>query len=309
MATLTDVKGNEVAENDWMAEGIGTIDQDTVEQLGAKYPFIQWVHGSSKAKKLGGLDYHGGWFMQEGQVDEDVLRAAGWAPFTLSHKGGGETAGWASRDVTVSILLMRHCWAVQDGDQAQFFPWNEYDEAKAQGKPRGKTQVLVIVKGLEDVGPVVLTMRGSTGQAFSDARAGVLGEFNRKLIQPANLMAQKKGIKAKWAFRAFWLTVGPKRNADGSPAFDTVGSGSESSEVTLPAALGLTDKPGEAEIRAAYVGRELLELLNAIQAENAGWKEAWDVMGQVEATPNGHEEAETEMEVASLAHEKEELPF
>jgi len=308
MATLTDVKGNEVAEMDWMAEGLGSIDQDTVEQLGAKFPFIQWVHGSSKNKKLGGLDYTGGWFMQEGQVDEEALRAAGWAPFTLAHKGGEETAGWAMRDLTVSILLMRHCWVVQDGDQAAFFPWDQYDEAKAQGKPRGKTQVLVVVKGLEDVGPVVLTMRGSTGQEFSNARSGVLADFNRRLIQPANIAAAKRKIKARWAFRAFWLTVGPKRNADGTPAYDTVGTGSESSEVTLPAALGLPEKATEGDVRTAYVGRELLELLNAIQAENADWKAAWDTMGTVD-TVSHDAEAETEAEVAALAHEKEELPF
>lgn len=305
------MEATKVMERDWMEEGIETIDQDTVEQLGPRYPFVQWVHGSSKMKKAGGLDYHGGWFMQEGQVDEGALRPANWEPFTLSHKGGGETAGFASRDLTVSILHMRHCWMVQDGDRAVFYPWDKYDEAKRAGSPRGKTQVLVVIQGLEDLGAIVLTMRGSVGQAFSDSRAGVLGEFNRRLIKPANMMAQKRGIKAKWAFRAFWLTVGPKR--DGVvPVFDTVGQGSESSEVTLPTAFGLPEKATESDIRAAYVGRELLEQLNAIQIETLDWKTAWDEMGQAEpADANGHDGVDTEAEVAALAGGPgvEELPF
>lgn len=290
---------------DWMENGLQTIDQETVEQIGPQYPYIQWVHGDPKAKKLGGLDYTGGWFMAEGQVPDDLLKAAGWAAFTLQHQSGGETAGFARRDVTVSILQQRHCWMVQDGDRSQFFAWDKYDEAKAIGAPRGKTQVLVVVKGLEDVGPIVLTMRGSVGQAFSEGgRAGVLGAFNNCVIKPANLMAAQRKIKARWAFRAFWLTVGPRREANGDPKFDTVGQGNASSQVTLPTALGLKDKPADADIRAAYVGRELLEQINEVHGQTLDWKAAWNEMAagspvsaEVPAEGNGHEPAAEEKEL------------
>lgn len=293
----------ETTHVNWM-DGLETIDQGTVEQLGSQYPYIQWVHGDPKAKKLGGLDYTGGWFMAEGQVPEDLLKAAGWTPFTLQHQSGGETAGFGRRDVTVSILQQRHCWMVQDGESPRFFAWDQYDQAKGVGAPRGKTQVLVVVQGLEDVGPIVLTMRGSVGQAFSDSgRGGVLGAFNACVIKPANLMAQQRKIKARWAFRAFWLTVGPRRESNGDPKFDTVGQGNASSQVTLPTALGLKDKPAESDIRAAYVGRALLETLNAMQQETLDWKAAWDEMAQTEPS-NGHEETAA---VPDL--EKEALPF
>lgn len=297
--------------NEWLND-IETIDQETVEQVGAKYPYIQWVHGNAQFKQLKNLAWTGGWFFPAGQVDDAALMAAGWQPFTLSHKGGGETEGYAMRDVTVAMLHTRHAWVVQDGDRAQFYPWNQYDTAKAAGKPRGKTQVLCVLKGLEDLGPVVLTMRGAVGQAFSDSRTGVVAEFNRKAIQPANIIAAKAKIKAKWAFRAFWLTVGPKRNGDGSPAFDTVGTGAESSPVTLPVALGLAEKATENDVRAAYVGRELLEQLNTLRDETADWAAAWDTIGQAEpADANGHDGVDTEAEVAALAGGPgvEELPF
>ncbi|MBC7235016.1 MAG: hypothetical protein H5T69_04180 [Chloroflexi bacterium] len=261
----------------WL-DAIDRIDQDTVETSGQGYPWIQWVHGNPQLKRLGGVPYTGGWFMPaDGAGLDDEAEIEGWTRGTLTHPNGEETAGWFARDITIALIRSRRAWVVRDGDTYELYPWDQYDQAKAAGRPSGKLQILAVVKNLAAPRPVVLTMRGSVSRAFSPSRAGdtVLNQFNRCVLAPANKLAARAGRKGRYPYRAFWLTVGPKRHPDGSPVFSTVGEGSESSKITEPTAIGLRDKMTPQEIGALFVGLEVLEETTQYWREAEEWANAW----------------------------------
>lgn len=302
----------QVREMDWMAQGLEMIDPETVEQFGAAYPIIQWVHGDVKMKSLGiaAPQYTGSWFANGEAVPGEIMEAGGWTAGTLTHANGSETKGWFKRDITVALVRSRRAWMVTDGERTDYYPWKNYDLAKAHGNPRGKMQVLVMVQGLEAIGSMVLTMRGSVSRAFTDmGRNGVLGAFKSAVINPANARAMKLGIKGKWPFRAYWMTVGPDRDDKGLPRFSDAGTGEQKSKVTLPVALALPANGDEEAVRALYVGRDTLETLNTMYDDAEDWAATWDKPQEAEPTEgNGHD---TEAEVAALAGGPgvEELPF
>jgi len=285
------------------------IDQDTVEEDLVGYPWIQWVHGSPQMKQLGGVPYTGGWFMPlDASGLDDEAEIEGWERGSLMHSNGDESEGFFARDITVALIRSRRAWQVYgDGGRTQLFPWNAYDEAKAVGRPSGKLQMLCVVRGLAEPRPVVLTVHGSVSQAFSVSRTGdsVLNAFNRCVVTPANKLASKAGKAGRWPYRAFWLTVGPDRDKDGNPIFVTVGDESASSKVTLPIALGLSEKMAPKEIAQRFVGADLLDETTAYWRDAEEWASAWDEMTDV--TPSGDEEVEPD-ETGVYASE-DDIPF
>ena len=276
--------------DDWM-NAAQEVDQDTVEQVGPEYPFIQWVNGKRALKKAGGVTYTGGWFMPEGQAINEAM--TGWEQGELIHDNGESTVGWFKRDVTLATIRMRRCWMAGDAR----YPWDQYDNAVAAGTPKGRLQVLVLVKDWQT--PVMLTLTGTISQAFVGSRRmeGVLTRFNRLIVREANGINAKRGVAAKFPYRAFWLSVGPQRDAAGEPVFTEVGK-TQKSTVTLPTALGLKDKPEAGDLAARFVGVDLLRTLNQMYADAEEWAKSWD-MAQVQpaeeapaeepAIPNGEE--------------------
>lgn len=278
------------------AGAVDTIDQSSVEGGGPSYPVVQWVYGNIKEKKHGGMDYLGGFFVKSDTVDADTMAAAGWTKTTRTFESGADEEGYWKRDAAFAIIAERRRWEVAgDNGPRQVFLWGKYDAAKAaapSGKaPSGRNQYLVLVKGLEDAGPFVLTMKGAAAQAFESYRDGkaVLSRFSNSVIRAANnasdVAAKKNGKPTgkRWPFRAFWLPVGAARDAQGEPTYIEVGK-TDKSKVVIPMALGLPDKPEAVELKKYYVGNVLLDRVNELYEASAAWREAWDNLtpGQVE---------------------------
>lgn len=262
------------------------IDQNSVEQSGPQYPLIQWHYGNPSMKKIGGMDYAGGFFIKGDAIDEETATAAGWQKTTWTHDAGSEEEGFYRRDIAVSAINLRKRWEVVSDYQRRYFAWDKYDDAKAAGKARGRTQVLVVVKGLESIGPMVISFGGMAGVAFEGNRQslGALTLFAQTVITAANKAsesaAKAKGVPpAKWPNRAFWLPVGAARDAKGEPVFTEVGKDKNTKRVVLPAALGLPAKWTDVDLGAFYVGKELLATVNDLWAEaETNWSHAWDVI-------------------------------
>lgn len=304
------------ADDRWL-DDIDTVDQESVETPGTQYPWIQWVHGDSRLAKLGGVPHTGGFFMtaEHGFTADELL---GWEPGELTHQEGETTEGFFIRDLTVAVIRYRRAWRVTRGGRGDLYDWREYDQAlqdaaASGGHVSGRTQVLVGVQGLEALGPLVLTMRGSVSRAFMPSRGGddtVLNTFQRCVIAPANTLNRKRGKKLLWPYRAFWLTVGPDRDAQGAPVYTTVGEGSEKSTVTLPVALGLTEKLDPAGLGQRYVGSELLAQFSEWWDEADTWAHAWDadVLRGVREAAEGGPEAGDEADDPAYVEEQE-IPF
>jgi hypothetical protein len=254
---------------DWL-DTANDIDQSTVDIEQQGYPYIQYVSGNKLLKQLGGVPYTGGWALPCANIDADAL--PGWTRGELTH-GESSTDVWFKREITVSMVRSRRAWVVNDGQANRYFPWNQYDAAKAAGKPRGKLQMLCYVQGLESYGPFMLTLRGSFARAITET---ILPAFTKYVLGPANAANAKRGVKSKFPYRAFWLTIGPMHEADGAPHFAEVGAKPNSSLVVLPVAVGLHDKLTMADIGGLFVGRDLLAVATLAYQEADSWATAFD---------------------------------
>lgn len=272
------------AEEEWL-DAVDDVDQSTIEEDAQQFPFAQWVHGDKKLAKVGGVPYTGGWFLNGAQgigIDELQGEPCAWEAGELIHEQGDSTEGFFCRDLTFAAIRSRRCWRVRDGDHTVLYSWSEYDRALAAvpagGGLSGRLQVLVGLQGREGIGPIVLTMGGTVSRAFSPSRQGdsVINTFRRSVLTPANAANRKRGKKALWPYRAFWLSVGPDRDDKGEPTYTTVGSKGAQHTVTLPIALELHDKMTLQEIGQRCVGRELLEMFGAWYENAETWATAWD---------------------------------
>jgi len=273
------------------------IDQDTLDVTGPQYPYIQWVNGKANMKSLGpgSVLYTGGWFAPADQVPGGEM--PGWTPGELTHDDNTTTEGFFSRDITIAMIQYRKGWMVEANGQTQIMPWSMYEQAKAldkDGSPTGRLQVLCLLKGLEDLGPFSLTLRGSIARAFQAARGeSVVGTFKQLVVKAADDLNRKRGVTKRFAIRAFWLTVGPQRDEKGQPIFTKVGAEGRSSQVTLPVALGIHKGMTPQEIAKLHVGHDLLISLNSLYEEAIPWREMWDQ----EQTTQDHKPTEAEPEI------------
>lgn len=266
-------------------------DQTAIESGGSKYPTIQWSNGDLKQKKHGGFDYHGGWFINEEHAD--LTGVAGWEKVTWVHDSGKETEGFYAPELTVSVIRKRQRWEVVSGDnQRKMFEWSDYDKAKAEGSPRGRTQYIVLVKELEDRGLFMITLMGMASVAF-DSKKGALSKMASTVIRSANAFLASKKLDRKMPFYSFWLRVGYSRNEKGEPVFETVGKGDKTSTVCLPMALdfkGDENMPFD-EVQSKYfVGRDL----NAKIGEYFKDTEEWAKSAVINETKTDTEPSKTE---------------
>lgn len=306
------------------------IDQDTVETpdaSGPMYPILQWNYGNQKdaAKGDKSMDGYGGWFFGTEHRDDDTedakerrdgvaaaLRAQGWGDVVWVHDNGSSTAGLWKREIILSVISLRKRWEAYDAEEKlHAYPWKDgYDAAKAaHGKVSSRTHVLVLVKGLEEIGPFTLTLKGSAAMAFEGSRkaAGVLTEMQRTVIAKANAASAEaakaaKKEPARWPLRCFWLPVGAARGADGKAIFTKVGTGSNTSMVVLPMALGLSKDP---DLKRFYVGKELQARTQAIYDENEAWRTAWDML--TPTTSDGESKASAPVKSSAPAKPEEEV--
>lgn len=262
--------------NKFNAKAVSTINQDTVEQDGSKFPAISFHNGDATQKKGGGVAYEGGWFIAEDGAPADMTDY-GWKKDSFISRGSGnEITGYWSPTISVSIICGRKRWLVNQ----QPFVWNQYDEAQKAGEsakvtPRGHQQYLVLLKGAEKLGPFVVALKGHAGMCFSGSRqyssTGALACFNRTVIAAANAMTKPQ----KWPFRAFWLTVGGDKDSKNQPVFTEVGKNGSSSKSVLPVPVGLPEKAAEVDLDNYYVGDDVLAQVNQLFDENQPWATAW----------------------------------
>ena len=306
-------------EMEFDAGAVDSIDQSSVEGGGPSYPIIQWLYGDLKAKKYGGADYLGGFFIKADKVDGAALEAAGWSKTSRTFENGQEEEGYWKREAALSIVAERKRWEINPADgQRQTFAWSGFEKAKETngGKsPSSRTHYLVLVKGLEQVGPFVLTMKGAAGAAFESYRDAnsVISRFANTVIAAANAASDAaakgagKPAGKRWAYRAFWLPVGANRNDKGEPIYKEVGKAPNTTNVVLPIALGLPDKAAQVELKRFYVGVDLLNTVNALFDQSSEWRTAWEnikpgtVEGNGTAAESPADHAATDAEAAALA--------
>lgn len=283
----------------WLAQlGAAEIRTDTLDQERESYPYTQWVNGDAKLKQLGAqaVAYTGGWFIPTEKMPIDAL--PGWTAGVLSHKDG-ETEGWFKREIRFAMMHSRHCWQIGMGREARNYAWTDYDAAKTEAEahklssPRGRLQLLGIIEGLEEVGPMMVTVKGVTAMAFTD-KEGILVSHRQHVLRAAAAMSSKASKKRLTEYPRFyfWLPVGPETDAKGGPVFSLAGKGDMTSPVTRPVLVGVAKGMTPAALSALYVGPELIASIegsrDAVTGQWSGdglydqtleWRDGWNAFG------------------------------
>lgn len=283
---------------------LNNTDESTVEHDGPRFPIITWITGDPKAKRVGGMAYHGGFFVSKDGAPAD-LTVYGWEAESLVRDDGKEIEGYWSQSLEMALIMGRKRWVVQ-GDRSQaVFGWNDYSEATKVGNPRSHQQTLVIVKGMEDVGPLVLSLKGTAMMSFNGqkdfAGNGVISSLKRVVIAAFNKALQDAAKKVKGGtfipapYRIAWCPI--VAHSDGKePQFTKVGSGDKSSMVVLPVIGQIPAKPENVDLDAFYVGDEVYTQVNELYAENVEWAKAWDNLKPGQAESNSDHDAKAEEE-------------
>lgn len=256
-----------IADDDFLSADVTIEDR----QYGAQFPIVQWVNGTPDKKKEGGIAYTGGFFIST----EQGVVPPGFTPYTLVTKEGEEIEGFATRDLSLSVLRLRKSWVVApDKGLAQRFAQAEYDSACEMGKPRGQLHVLVMMKGLDE--PLCLTFRGfaAKGMAGQGKDRGVIPSFGQMVPTVATRLARKQNRKTNYPLCAFYLTVGGQRDDKGVPVHTEVGE-KEKSKISMPVWVNEPKAVDEAFVRKAFVGNILLTAHQAAYTESESWYEAW----------------------------------
>lgn len=288
---------------------MNNTDESTVEHEGPRYPIITWITGDPKAKKIGGMSYNGGFFVSKEGAPAD-LTAYGWEAESLVRDDGKEIEGYWSKSAEMALIMGRKRWIVQSDSGQSVYGWNDYAKAAGQGGARSHQQTLVLVKGMEDLGPFVLSLKGTAMMSLNGqkefAANGVISNLRRTVIAAFNKALQDAAKKTKGAtfvpapYRIAWCPIVAHSDGD-DPQFTKVGRGDKSSMVVLPVIGAIPAKPEEVDLDAFYVGDEVYAQLNSIYEENVEWAKAWDNLkpGQVEA--DSDHEAEPEEDLSKAA--------
>lgn len=242
------------------------INQEEIESGLSGFPRLRFLNGSPKAQPVRkgdnpGANWYGGFSIDMSLAErfQDV-DWSGWqedARIPESGKDAGKVIPvmW-TRKITFVQVQRRRCWRPStpqgEGQSPLVFPWSKYSEAVAAstvGKAAGEAECLLIIKGLENAGPLLFGCAGNVQMYwFGDKQAirevGVLSTHRDILHKAANLftglLVSGKDSKAKATdFHAWWMTAEANKNADGTPKFIKSGEADTAKPVIVPVAADL----------------------------------------------------------------------
>ena len=298
---------------------VRSIDQSTVDNEGPAYPVVQWVNGSPSNKPLADVSYTGGWFMSDAncELTEPEGPMKEWS---MIHRNGEQTAGYAAEGLHFGVLQTRQRWEVyEDNGQRRVFAWSGFETAKQYGRPSGRLHMLVIVKGLETYGPHIVTLRGMTGAAVTK-RGGIIHQFSDKVLKAANIASVEAAQKdnagtapMRWPRRMFYMPISSQRSPKdwAVPTFSTVGSGNNTSQVTYPALVGIPATWEEVDLNKYFVGEEMMDTMNNLYSETDAWAHEWDSLeaGITAGKADGYDDTPSNDDAQKKARSEDDVDF
>ena len=246
------------------------IPQDHLPEI--SYPLIQWVHGGRRDGSQHPCIESGGFMMTEDQRVLTGLHALpGFQPGMVYWRAGNkDEACHVSPSLDLAVIAYRRRWETvkerqNNRDVKEFWPWNEYEQAKAarqiSGKPRGKYHFMVLIRGMEAAGPMVITSNGTTSKALMDTYKA----FADTLVKAAESLANKR-----FPGYAFWMTV-----SSGPQVIE------ETSRMTMTYPFPGWQIPQAPDARrdylyGLYTGDKVLAQVAAHWETAQAWRHTWD---------------------------------
>lgn len=305
------------------------INQEQIESSELSFPQIVFARGDVTKMPTKpnspdpGMGWHGGFYITKDVADKfSGVDWTGWeedgfVPQSGQNMGKVIPVMWAKKITFVQINRRRQWVTVEDpgGPPSVGYPWTQNSQAKAassKGRCNGHMQAVLLVKGLEAAGPLVLGAYGHTQMAWFGEnekyrKIGVLSHAQATLIAAANAYTKalsdyqnaKTGNKAKpnlWDVYAFWLTAEASQQ-NGKPLFFQAGEGDNTKSVIVPVAADLP-APGFHDEALALIRKDLaildnptknptvaamLELLGCYQVQGETWATVKSIRTELEA--------------------------
>lgn len=195
-------------------------------------PVFWWFNGNKQAKTPGCF-----------YIKADALATRPDAPWAVDDRFDGET-GFSTKALRIAYIGHRSQAFIED-DSGGYKKkvWLKHYEKGA----RFQTEILCFAEGIE--GPVVLSVKGLTGKAFTAKTSSILSAYKNGLLREGSRLEERQ--LPVWAF---WMPISTLLDAGGKIAYQDTGFGSH----TTPPSLFVPDL-GEATVTKLFVGLELLK--------------------------------------------------
>lgn len=243
------------------------INQEEIESGLVGFPRLSFSAGNIKNQPARpndpdmGMRWRGGFYIDKDTADkfQDVDWSSWQEDVRIPESGKNANkvipVMW-TRELTFVQVTRRRCWrpaTPQGEDQSRLvFPWSKYSEAasaSALGKASGEAECLLIIKGLENAGPLLFGCSGNAqmywfGDKATIREVGVLSAYRDIIHKAANLftglLTSGKADKSKATdFHAWWMTAEASTGKDGRPLFIKSGESDQAKSVVVPMAANL----------------------------------------------------------------------
>lgn len=230
------------------------------------------------------------------QITDDYV-PEGWQRFTAT-LGEKETPGFATRNIKIAVIRMRRIRELKRDSKNKNLPkkhgWYIKMTEEQKGNYQTRMQILCYVKGLEEAGPMVVTMKTTAVTSMlGDRRERLAGIFNpldggegadsyfyKYVLGPANKELKKTDPKGKVPQNHYWLEITNEVDAKGFPAWKKIEYGEKGpTDFTYVCPLMWAEYPNvlahKFDYKKLYVGKDLAIEGDQVRRETGEWQHRW----------------------------------
>jgi hypothetical protein len=216
-------------------------------------------------------------FLGKDNVPEGFTPGAPWVAHKEYIKSAGKhIEGWKAEALPMMIICAR-AQAFRKGKDEKREAWVDSWPKDAPPNSHGMhCDVLLIARGLEELGPVVWSTNGAStsfaiisGKGKRQPQGGILERIRNEVLAEADRLSQKVKVRAKnKVYWAFWITIAGQTDKDDSPVYTPTAGGNP---ITIPVPL-LPPKVDGKWLAERYVGADLDAQGRALRAEYETWR-------------------------------------
>lgn len=263
---------------------LSQTDADLIDVHEDGYISIQWAKGDVKmaGKGVTDLDSIGGWWIAKEKLNDaliEALKGIGWEETVYTTRDGGGIPCLAAQDMVFSWIMPRSLteYRVKDGKDTKVVrvggkvSWDTLRPLAVNNYVTKRLQVMVVIKGLEEFEPMVITAAGSVQMALEAIKRQVdntLGKAVQALL--------KSGEPAPTF--SFWVKVGVSRDSKGKVVFEEKGTGNDITSMVLPMAYGLPESVKAVtreDIEKSYVDKQYTPFVKIARDAKDNWASLW----------------------------------
>lgn len=269
---------------------VDQTDDNLIDVAGEGYVTLQWAKGDLKMAKKGvtDLDSVGGWWIAKERCSDELgeaLKGIGWEETAYSLRDGGQIACYAAKDIVFSWIAERSLteYRVKDGRDTKVVrvggnvDWETLKPIATNNYVTKRLQVMIVLKGLEEFEPMVITAAGSVQMCLEARNRERSVKPTVDAILGKALKSVLKASKAAPTY-AFWIKVGVSRDKKGEVVFEERGTGTDTTHMVLPMLYDVPESLSKVtgdDLEKHFVG-DFYGKFTALREEAlAEWVKAW----------------------------------